>query len=289
MTTQFDIVIPAHEKDKRTLEFCIKQARKKIVGARRIIVISKERYSDLAEFYSEKDFPFSFDDISNLTDGKDVGWHYQQFLKMYALLVIPDLLENILVLDSDTVFIRKVKMFDSKGRALFNYYKNKCPDRNSFDLNIVNHIKKLYPEIAFDKLPPNYQNQSAVCHHMIFNRDIMKELITRVEDYHFKLTGIKKEFYELAMQTYKPRREMELSEYQIYFNYIAIFHPEKLRVRSLKFKNSADQNIIHYLFHPKYHYCSFHHYLRGSKVQCRRHKIKNFIKTIMARIIYLRS
>ena len=39
---QFDIIIPTTDKDLETLEECIKNAKKYIVGYRKIIVISKK-------------------------------------------------------------------------------------------------------------------------------------------------------------------------------------------------------------------------------------------------------
>ena len=275
---EFDVVIPAHEKDKEILVYCIKQARKKIVGIRRIIVISKERYTNLAEWYGEAQFPFSFSEISALTNGKDVGWHYQQFLKFYAPLVIENITENVLILDSDTVFFKKARMLGKEGEALFNLCKEVNKDCNSFDLNIADHIKNLYPEISMDKLPEEYWSKSAVCHHMMFNRVILEDMFSRIEKYHLETHGVAKKFYELAMSSYKGKGVMELSEYQIYFNFMFLFFRSKMNVRKLKFKNCADDNIWYYYFHPKYYYCSFHYYLRGSKTQGKYHIFKSFFK-----------
>ncbi|MFX0093621.1 MAG: hypothetical protein ACFFBD_17855, partial [Candidatus Hodarchaeota archaeon] len=43
-----DVVIPTCEKDLGTLELCIEGCRKNIKALRRIIVISKEKYTDNA-------------------------------------------------------------------------------------------------------------------------------------------------------------------------------------------------------------------------------------------------
>lgn len=279
---QFDIVIPAHQKDIGILEYCIKQARKKIVGVRRIIVVSKEKYTDLAEWHDEADYPFSFADISVMTNGKDVGWHYQQFLKLYAPMVIDGVTEDVLILDSDTVFFKKTTMFDEHGAALFNLCKETNIDCNSFDLNISDHLQKLYPAIAMDKMPKEYLTRSAVCHHMMLNRKIVEEMFSRIEAYHLEKSGVKKAFYELAMQSYQEKGEMELSEYQIYFNFIFLFFRSKMNVRKLKFKNCADDNIWYYYFHPKYYYCSFYHYLRGSKTQGRYYQLKSFFRKVFS-------
>ena len=279
---QFDVVIPAHQKDTEILEYCIKQARKKIVGVRRIIVVSKEKYTDLAEWYDEAKYPFSFAEISEMTNGNDVGWHYQQFLKLYAPMVIDGVTEDVLILDSDTVFFKKVKMFDESGTALFNLCKETNIDCNSFDMNISDHLQKLYPAIAMDKMPKQYLTRSAVCHHMVLNRKILEDMFNKIEKYHLNEYGVNKKFYELAMQSYQEKGEMELSEYQMYFNFIFLFFRSEMNVRKLKFKNCADDNIWYYYFHPKYYYCSFHHYLRGSKTQGKYYLIKSFFKNIFS-------
>ena len=55
-----DVVIPAHKKDVDTLELCIESIRKNVKNVRRVIVVSKEKLTEKAEFYCEEDFPFSF-------------------------------------------------------------------------------------------------------------------------------------------------------------------------------------------------------------------------------------
>ena len=67
---------------------------------------------------------------ANYTGGS-CGWYFQQLLKLYAPLIIPDILENVLILDSDTVFFRKVKMFDAQNRPFYNISKDKKITRTS--------------------------------------------------------------------------------------------------------------------------------------------------------------
>lgn len=265
---EYDIIIPVHKKDLSILEHAISQAKKNLIGARRVIVVSKARHTHNAEWFSEDSFPFSFKEISKFTDGVNVGWHFQQFLKIYAPLVIPDISENILILDGDTVFFKKTKMLDDEGRAFCNISKDTRIECKPFDMNVESHIRKLFPPIAKENMPDELKCCSGVSHHMIFNRQIIIQLLKDVEDFHYKKTGTKKPFYELAMMTYKGKAEMELSEYQIYFNYAVILHSDKIILRRLKYKNTSDPNIRRYRFLPRYDYCSFHHYLRGTKNQC---------------------
>lgn len=281
---ELDVVIPVHKKDLSILEYAIAHAKKNIAGVRRVIVVSKERCSNNAEWFGEDKFPFSFQDISKFTDGVDVGWHLQQFLKIYAPIVIPDILENVLILDSDTVFYKKVKMLADDGKSLLNISKDTRIECKSFDINVANHIKKIFPAIAKENMPEHLKSVSGVSHHMVFNREIIEQLIADVEDYNYKKTGKKKPFYEIAMATYKDIKEMELSEYQIYFNYVNIFHSDKIILRKLKYKNTSDPNVKRYAFLPRYHYCSFHHYLRGTKAKVLKVRILDALKKLTKKL-----
>ena len=53
-----DVVIPCADKDIETLEFCI-QGIKKNLGARRIIVVSPYPLTHQAEWFDEKQYPFT--------------------------------------------------------------------------------------------------------------------------------------------------------------------------------------------------------------------------------------
>ncbi|MBM3580115.1 MAG: hypothetical protein FJX34_05020 [Alphaproteobacteria bacterium] len=268
--TQFDVVIPAHEKDLPILEYCIDAVRKKISGVRRIIVVSKQRYTNKAEWFDESLFPFSFNEVASYVGGS-AGWYFQQLLKLYAAFTIPDISENILILDSDTVFFRRVHMLDSQGRALYNISKDTKIERRDFDRRVADHIRKLLPEIAVENLPRKFQTISGISHHMVFNREILRDLFARVEAH----DGGGDPFYKIFLK--HANHAHSAGEYQLYFNFILVFHPDKMQVRKLFYKNTADFNITKYRFRFKYHYCSFHSYLRGTKGNSLRARVKDFL------------
>jgi hypothetical protein len=276
----FDVVIPTHKKDLATLEYCIKAARDKISGVRRIITISKEKYTNNAEWFSESSFPFNIDLVKSYVGGS-CGWYFQQLLKMYAPFVIPDISENILILDSDTVFFRKVKMFDKKFIPFYNISKDTKVCRRSFDILVDEHIEKIFPEISRKNLPQKFQQFSGISHCMIFNKKIMQELFERIEakdedgDPFFKI------FLKHSNYTHCA------SEYQIYFNFLLIYYPQKAKFRKLKYKNTADLNIKKYRRRFKYHYCSFHSYLRNTKGSSFRIKIGDFFYKLFKKIFLL--
>ncbi len=274
-----DIIIPTHKKDLQILEYCIAAAKEKVVGVGRVIVISRERYSENAEWFDEKLFPFSMESIQEIIGGT-YGWYYQQLLKFYAPLVIPNISENVLVLDSDTVFFRQVEMLDEEGRALCNVTRDNNPNRSDFDQRVAAHTAKILPELALKNLPSEFQNVSGISHMMIFNREILRDLFAKVEKHH----GGDEPFYKIFLKLADTIHSA--SEYQIYFNFLLIYHKEKIRVRKLSFKNTSDINIKKYRSRLKYHYCSFHSYLRGSRSNSARVKLAKLAQNFIRKFFY---
>lgn len=257
-TLLIDVVIPAHKKDLATLDHCINGIRKNCVAVRRIIVVSKEKYSDKAEWFSEDEFPFSFKEISDLLNGVDVGWHFQQLLKLYSPLVIPNISENVLILDSDTVFFRKVKFFSDEGLPLYNLSKDKNLENSPFHQVTLKHIKKILPDIE-QKLPKDFENISGICHHMLFQKHFIQELFSRVESYDNEGDP----FYKIFLKNRE--RSYAVAEYNLYFYFLISLHQKSYKIRTLKYKNTANLSLWKYKIRLKYDYCSFHSYMREEK------------------------
>lgn len=277
---ELDIVIPVHKKDLQILEYCIEAAKKKIVNARRIIVVSKERYTENAEWFDEAKFPFSFDLARQYVGLSSAGWYFQQLLKLYAPLVIPDISENVMILDSDTVFFRRVKMLDEEGRPFYNISKDENVRRKDFDERVANHAKAVLPALAIENLPKEFQEISGISHNMIFNREILRELFAKAEAHDANHDPFYVIFLKHSDHTHSA------SEYQIYFNYLLVFHREKIRIRKLNYKNTADINIKKYRRRFKYHYCSFHSYLRGTRSDSVRVRAGKLFRKIVTKLFH---
>jgi hypothetical protein len=127
-TDPIDVVIPCDPKDLITLDLCIDGIRRQCQQVRRVIVISKQKLTDNAEWFDERLFPFRKTDIAlamfkgnrqvaanYVSTGHRLGWIYQQLLKFYALYTIPEISPNVLVLDADTIFINPVQFMNSQG------------------------------------------------------------------------------------------------------------------------------------------------------------------------------
>lgn len=250
-----DVVIPAHHKDLPTLNHAIsaikKHARPKV---RRVIVVSKEKYTDQASFFDEAQFPFSIADVKKIVGG-NVGWYFQQLLKLYAPLVIPGISPNVLILDSDTVFFRKTDFFSKVGLPLYNLSKDKDIINNPFYQQSLDHIKRILPELA-PRLVGGLERISAVCHHMVFQRKVIEDLFKRIESH-----GSKSEpAYEIFLK--QAVKAGSACEYNLYFYFLNCFYPNQFAIRNLNYKNTKDFNLWKYQLRWKYHYCSFHSYMR---------------------------
>ena len=94
------------------------------------------------------------------------------------------------------------------------------------------------------------KNKSGICHHMMFEKEYLNELISIVEENH------KDHFYNIFLKFVVDKDKSGASEYEIYFNFMLKKHPEKIKLRKLKWENS--ENIEN----ENLDYISNHWYLR---------------------------
>lgn len=253
-----DVIIPSTAKDQQTLDLCIDGVRKYCANVRRIIVISKKKMTDQAEWFDERKYPFNKQQVAlqlnqgNKPDAKNflkppsrVGWYFQQLLKLYAHYVIPDLSSNVLVVDSDTIFLNPVEFTDANGEALYNpgleYY-----------LPYYAHAARFLPEIG--RVYPEY---SGISHHMLFQKAVLDDLFARVEAHQ------RKPLWQ-AFCRCVARSELNLSgasEYEIYFNFV-FSQTDRVHLRFLKWKNLSSVNNLDDYKDQGYHYVSCHVHLR---------------------------
>jgi len=245
--TIFDIVIPLGPNDKIVIHKQLEYTKKNIIGYRRIFIIS---YDDTLQFdgcttISERIFPFSMETVSKL-HGKNNrnGWFLQQLLKLYAGLVIPDILEQYLVVDTDTLFIKPTSFYEN-GKPLYSY-------GNEYHITYFTHMKSLHDELnKMDK------NKSGICHHMVFETKYIKELFAMVEKYHDNTAA----FYDIFLNCVTDNNGSGASEYEIYFNFLLSKHPDDVIVRYLP--NKSVNNLINIdSLNKSINYVSCHWYSR---------------------------
>lgn len=257
-----DVVIPCTKKDLDTLNLCIDGIRKHGKNIRRIIVVSSEKYTDKAEWFDEKKYPFNKYDIALqiyqseraaidyiLSKNNRIGWIYQQFLKLYAAYVIPDISSNILVLDSDTIFLKDVTFLTDEGGALFNVGQE-------YHIPYFRHMERLLPYL--NKVYPNY---SGICHHMVFQRPLLDDLFYQVKAQH------NTELWRAICNCIDLNDIWGscFSEYEIYFNF-AFLHTDQMHIRPLMMLNTPLLKSLELFKAQGYDYVSCHAYMRKSSI-----------------------
>ncbi|MFC1659020.1 hypothetical protein ACFL0U_00440 [Pseudomonadota bacterium] len=258
---KIDVVIPAHEKDIKTLPYCVARAKKCIKNVGKVFIISKDKLVDNAEWFDESQFPFSKKDVERIIKGKTnykIGWHFQQLLKFYSLFTIPNVSKNVLVLDSDTVFYKKTKFVEKDDGNENIFYlsigKDKNLETNEFSIKSRKFIKKMLPNLNVDLLKENGKWITGICHHILLNRDAVEHMFSEVCKKH-KGKEFWKVFLELSSINEFP------SEYELYFTFMLNNYSNQIKLRRLKYKNTHDFSVLEYyaeILRKKYDYCSYH-------------------------------
>lgn len=255
-----DVIIPCVEKDLPILDHCIRGIRENGANIRRIIIVSNKSLTSEAEWFNECDFPFSLHDIASalahnelpltqelLQSGSRVGWYYQQLLKVYAPLIIPDISPNVLILDADVVFLKPVSFLNENFAGMYN-------PGSEYHIPYFTHAERLIP--GFYKYFPHY---SGISHHMIFQRPVIEALLEEVEENH------EVPFWQIFCQLVDPK-ELNFSgasEYEIYFNYI-FARSDQVSIRKLNWGNvQRVSDIEKYRQQEKLDYVCLHSYTRS--------------------------
>ena len=245
----FDIVISSCKKDEFVLQKAIESIKKYVKGYRRIIVVSNEKLTDAdgAEWFDEKRYPFTMKDMYDYMDKmvpdekrrRKVSY-INQLIKLYAHKVIPDLLDNILIYDSDIVFIKETFFFE-EDKPL---YGNRIVSLDPYQ-QYLNHHLQLHPSFDFgNKLELNIKFKkkgdfcSGICHHIMYNKEIIQEMINLVEKQHNEIFW---KFYLKRVDTRDTNhmKHCEPANCELYYNYVNLFHPDKIRVRPITWKEEA--------------------------------------------------
>lgn len=230
-----DVVFVSHPKDKETLDYCIDGIRENCKQVRRVIVVSSKKLTHKAEWFDEKKFPFGIDDVALAIGRGDKkksekffkhhsrppGWYFQQLLKLYSPFVIPNISSNVLVIDADTVFMNRVEFLNEAHGGLF------CVSHMEPKKRYLKHAQRLVP--GYQRVHPEVYS---VCHHMLFQRAILKDLFQTVEKYHHK------KFWFAFCLAVNLEEKKGASEYEIYFSF-ALNHTDQVALRELNWMNSA--------------------------------------------------
>lgn len=240
----FDVVVPLGPNDVDRIDQQLEHVRRNVVGCRHIYVISSQPNWAPADgrgvkVVDERVFKFTLADVAAIL-GKSTrnGWYLQQLLKLYAGIVIPELSDIYLVIDADTFFLRPTRFFDG-NTPLYNTGDEYHPP-------YFEHMARLHPSLVRRSV------RSGICHHMLFNKNIVIELMSLVVD-------DDRPFWVKMLECVDPA-QMEgsaMSEYELYITYILGRHSDKFRFRQLNWTNTTVINGLD----MNYDYVSCHWYL----------------------------
>lgn len=236
-----DVVITARNRGRT--EYCIDSIKTYVENVRNIYVISPKKFTDKAIWVDENIFPFTdlqvathiFNDEQRAQTyiGKGrrrIGWYLQQLLKLYAPLVIPSISSNVLIVDSDVIFLAPISFMNDKNEPLF------CEGRQYHD-PYFRHGRRLLP--GFERV---VNRVSGIAHHILMQKDVIENLFSLIESLH------KKPAWEAICDCVElqPNGELHstgLSEYEIYFNYF-LAHSGQGHIRKLKWANVSKNHDV---------------------------------------------
>jgi hypothetical protein len=229
----FDVVVPVGPDDVIFIQKHVQYIQQNVMGFRNIYLISCDDTIRVpgSITISESIFPFSKTDISfpevyigDVLCNRN-GWYLQQLLKMYSPFVIPGILENILVIDADTVFVRP-SHFIQNNKFFYGF-------SNENHIPYFKHASKLHP--SFTKTDPE---KSGIVHYMGFQRKYLKKIMDMVEDLH------KKPFWRVFLDEVDIMEGSSSSEYELYFHFMLRMFPEKIELRELTGKTVSSHDVI---------------------------------------------
>jgi hypothetical protein len=235
----FDIVILVGPNDIGTIEKQLEYTRQNVIGYRKIFLLCYDKTISIngCQMIYENIFPFHIGFVTEYFGrhyGKNNrnGWYYQQLLKFYVGILVPEILDQYLILDAD-VYLYKPTEFIAGGRAIFNLTDS------SYHEPYFTHMNRLHSSLQ------KRVKSSGISHHMLFSKIYVKELMKLVEEHHNK--PFWKAFIECVTEhsRHAPQAiESGASEYEIYMSFMIHYHPENILFRKLKWEDKPhDYNI----------------------------------------------
>lgn len=256
---KIDLVIPYHKKDIETINLCIENAKKYLDIKNIFVITSLENIDDIkhkVKIINEKTFLKNINlkklkKIWNLkTNGKHLdvtpGWVFQQIIKLEISRKVKNISKYYLILDSDTIFLRRVHFFD----------------RNKPLLNVGNKIHKPYFKMTKKLLGLDKETKTSyISHHMIVNKNLVKIMLDEIEKY-----TNEKYWYMALLKLYDYKIHSGFSEYETYGLFLEKKYYNSYKIRPLQnidinyIPNDMEQKKLA----KKYDYVSSHQYSRKS-------------------------
>jgi len=243
-----DVVIPLIEKDLQTAGVCIDALIKYSLNPINKIYLVSPRTSKIINFALSKNLEFiNEDDISPLNSKQIIdytksifltGWLKQQLIKL-SVNLIPGISEHILLLDSDTILIKKQYFICNKHSVL------KFSDEYHFRYKLANNF--ILNDSHFSPL-------SYIAHHQLVHKFYINRLKIDIENMH------KKKWYFVFLDAFI--RYQRVSEYELYAHYIIKNHKSKYKIQYWFNCNKKRKHFFNKVvnYDNKTHSISYHNY-----------------------------
>ena len=156
------------------------------------------------------------------------GWYIQQFLKMIYCRLCHN--KFYLIWDSDTIPIKKVKMFNNVGKPIFDV-------KTEYHKPYFITLKKIFPELG------KKYNYSFISEHMIINAKLMKNMIKRIA---FNKNLIGNTWYEKIINCIdiKDLPKSGFSEFETYGTFVNEYYKQIYDIRYWKSLRLRKRNRI---------------------------------------------
>ena len=250
-----DAVIPTCIKDINTLGNVISGLKKNITNLRNIYVVCNRDLSIHVHdsiFIDEAMFPFTMNDIIEIifkTNSNNYcsnpGWFFQQLLKLYSFDIIKGISNNILIVDSETIFYNKYTPI--KNNIVYYTASNEVNE------HYRRHMKFLLPymNIYSDKI-------SGICHQMLFQTHVLQNMFDRVCHWFNQTFNINLPFWKIFLLV-TIEHKCVYSEYDLYFNFMLHFHKNITRLT-----NEITWDLTAFIEeNSDYTYLTAHSHIRG--------------------------
>lgn len=234
-----EVMIPVAAKDLPGLDACITGLRAhcrnpiqsvNIVGSARLH--AQVRTEHMVQWIDEEAVsptPASIEAALRSAGGDhhNSSWYFQQLIKLNCFRILASTVQHVLVLDADYALVDDVVFVENDGRSYLalgyplqwrlDTREHAIPDRHSAITAATRLLAEWRPVDPY----------SGMQHHMVFDRQILADLMRRVEDQH------RRPFWEAFLATIEHAKWTGASEYVLYRHFAAKFFPEQIRSRHL--------------------------------------------------------
>lgn len=156
------------------------------------------------------------------------GWYFQQFLKL-GVSALDVVSENYLVVDADTIFLKKIPLLENDVRYCFNK-------------SVEHHAPYFENYLHFMKEQAN-REFSFISQYMLFNKRMVREMLSKMER-NFNNADA---WHWLIAKNLKGDGASLFSEYETYGHYMKNHHPEVCSYLDLPWQRVELNSLMTYV------------------------------------------